>query len=298
VARLRLVILAALTLGLCASVATSAGASSTASHRAKHARRATVCHKRTQHRAGSKGHRSRATKCVKRTTHRKKATRHASKAHHRAKHATLVRHVTRTTPAHHTKPTTPVRHVTRTTPVHHTKHPTPIHGHSRSAAPAGQSACPDADLMPQSENLPRIRVATLCLINQERALHGESALQTNAKLEQAAQGHTEDMSSGHYFEHVSPRGDTPLSRMFASGYIYSHDVGYDIGENIAWGTLSLATPRAIVNAWIASPEHLANILNAHYRDTAIGVSANPPASLASGQPGAIYTQDFGVIITG
>jgi uncharacterized protein YkwD len=293
VVRLRLVILAALILGLCASFTTSAGASSTASHRPKHARRATVCSKRTHRRATPKAHRSRATKCVKRTTRVKNATRHASKTHHRAKHDILVRHATRTTPARHT----PARHTKRATPVHHTKHPTPVRGHSRSTAPAGQSACPDADLMPQSENLPRIRVATLCLINQERALHGEPALQTNAKLEQAAQGHTEDMSSGNYFEHVGPRGDTPLSRMFASGYIYSHDVGYDIGENIAWGTLSLATPRAIVNAWIASPEHLANILNAHYRDTAIGVSADPPASLSSGQPGAIYTQDFGVIIT-
>jgi uncharacterized protein YkwD len=152
--------------------------------------------------------------------------------------------------------------------------------------------------MPQTENLARVRVATLCLINQERAQHGEPALQTNAKLEQAAQGHTEDMAFGNYFEHVGPHGDTPLSRMFASGYIPSHRVGYTIGENIAWGTLGLATPRAIVNAWIASPEHLANILNAQYRDTAVGVSANPPASLAGGQAGAIYTQDFGVIITG
>jgi uncharacterized protein YkwD len=49
---------------------------------------------------------------------------------------------------------------------------------------------------------------------------------------------------------------------------------------------------------MGSPEHRANILNGHYRDTAIGVAAHPLASLARGQAGAIYTQDFGVIITG
>ena len=49
---------------------------------------------------------------------------------------------------------------------------------------------------------------------------------------------------------------------------------------------------------MASPGHRANILDAHFRDTAIGVSPHVPSSLGQGQPGGIYTQDFGVIITG
>ncbi|HEY7961460.1 MAG TPA: CAP domain-containing protein [Solirubrobacteraceae bacterium] len=167
-----------------------------------------------------------------------------------------------------------------------------------SAAAARADSCADANLTPRAGNLERVRGAVLCLINQERAAHGESALQDNAKLEQAAQRHTEDMAFGDYFDHVGPRGDTPLDRMRASGYIYNSHLGYDVGENIAWGTLWLATPRAIVNAWMASPEHRANILDRHYRDTAIGVSTHPPASLAHGQAGAIYTQDFGVLIAG
>jgi uncharacterized protein YkwD len=117
-------------------------------------------------------------------------------------------------------------------------------------------------------------------------------------LARAAQAHSDDMAQGDYFEHVGPTGDTPVSRMRASGYIYSSRVGYEVGENIGWGTLWLATPRAIVQAWMGSPEHRANILNGHYRDTAIGVAPHPLASLARGQAGAIYTQDFGVIITG
>ncbi len=152
--------------------------------------------------------------------------------------------------------------------------------------------------MPNQGNLELIRSATLCLINQERSLHGERALAFNEDLQRAAQEHASNMAFGNYFEHVGPHGDTPLSRIRASGYIYSSHVGYVIGENIAWGTLTLATPRAIVKAWIASPPHLANILDARFRDSAIGVSPHAPAQLAHGQAGAIYSEDFGVIITG
>ncbi len=173
------------------------------------------------------------------------------------------------------------------------------HSHARpNPAAAKSDSCPGASLTPDEENLETIRAATLCLVNRERTENGEGALQPNAQLQQAAQGHTESMVNGDYFEHVSPSGDTPLSRMIAADYIYSSQVGYEVGENIGWGTLWLATPDAIVAAWMASPGHRANILDAHFRDTAIGVSPHAPAALAHGQAGAIYTQDFGVIISG
>jgi uncharacterized protein YkwD len=105
------------------------------------------------------------------------------------------------------------------------------------------------------------------------------------------------MAFDDYFEHVGPRGQTPLARMRAVGYISSKQRGFEVGENIAWGTLWLATPRAIVTAWMASPGHRANILDARYRETGIGVSPHPLSSHAHGQPGAIYTQDFGVVVT-
>jgi uncharacterized protein YkwD len=163
--------------------------------------------------------------------------------------------------------------------------------------PASEGPCPDSYMVPAPGNLELIREATLCLINEERGSHGEAPLRYNRALENAAQGHTEDMVDRDYFEHVAPSGSTPLERIEASGYIHSSRVGYAIGENIAWGSLSLATPKAIVDAWMNSPGHRANILDAQYRETAIGVVANLPSSL-SRQDGAIYTQDFGVIITG
>ena len=73
--------------------------------------------------------------------------------------------------------------------------------------------------------------------------------------------------------------------------------GYVIGENLAWGTYQLSTPQAIVAAWIASPRHLANILEAQYTRNRDRRHAPPcPPSLAEGAPGATYAQEFGVII--
>jgi uncharacterized protein YkwD len=156
--------------------------------------------------------------------------------------------------------------------------------------------CEDTELTPEAGNLEQIRTATLCLVNQERARNDELPLARNDELEQAARDHSEDMIGANYFAHIAPDGETPVDRVKATGYIPSPRVGYTLGENIAWGTLYLATPSAIVAAWIASPEHLSNILDSEYRDTAIGVDPAAPPSLADNQAGAVYTQEFGVIV--
>jgi uncharacterized protein YkwD len=173
------------------------------------------------------------------------------------------------------------------------------HGGARhtATAPVPQNGvCPNTQLRPSRRDLALIRTATLCLVNRERLSHGMAALAPNTRLETAAQGHSADMAAGDYFEHDGRHGDTPLSRMRASGYIFSSRIGYSVGENIAWATLGLCTPNAIVASWMASPGHRANILDATFRETGIGVSPHPLASLAHGQSGAIYTQDFGRII--
>jgi uncharacterized protein YkwD len=155
------------------------------------------------------------------------------------------------------------------------------------------SSCPGADLRPTEKDLGRIRTATLCLVNRERAQQGERHLTSDARLQQAAQSHTDSMAVANYFEHVGPRGDTPLSRVRAAGYMYSSQISFEVGENIGWGSLWEGTPRAVVAAWMASPGHRANILDPRFRSTGIGVSPHPPPSLARGQAGAVYTQDFG-----
>ncbi|HTR88554.1 MAG TPA: CAP domain-containing protein, partial [Solirubrobacteraceae bacterium] len=158
--------------------------------------------------------------------------------------------------------------------------------------------CTETNITPTPANIEQVREVTLCLINRERAANGEQPLTVNRRLAQAAQGHSEDMINQDYFSHEAPGGSTPLERMEEAGYIYSSEIGYEVGENIAWGTLWLATPQSIVESWMQSPEHRANILDANYRETGMGVVAAAPPSRAEGQAGAIYTQDFGVIITG
>ncbi len=184
-------------------------------------------------------------------------------------------------------------------------HPTHRNGEtvSVSGGESGQTIasvlatpCENTELTPNPGDLEAIDAATLCLVNQERARNGELPLRPNAQLEQAAQGHSEEMVADDYFAHVAPSGLTPVARVEETGYLPNQQAGYTLGENIAWGTLGLSTPAAIVAAWIASPEHLANILYSPYVDTAIGVAPEAPASLAEGQPGAVYSQEFGVIV--
>ena len=173
--------------------------------------------------------------------------------------------------------------------------------HLPTALPAGalpdaQGRCQNAGLAPSPADVALVRLAVLCLINRERIGHHEAPLRPDTRLTDAAQSHTESMALGNYFEHDGPRGDTPLSRVRSTGYIYSSRLGYEIGENIGWGTLWLGTPKAIVSAWMASAGHRANILDPRFRDTGVGVSPHPPGSLARGARGGVYTQDFGVIV--
>jgi len=158
------------------------------------------------------------------------------------------------------------------------------------------ASCQNTQLTPEAADLGLVRAAVLCLINRKRAESGELPLQSNPQLEQAAEGHCQELISDDYFAHVAPSGETPVDRIRTTGYIPTTSDGYVIGENLAWGTYQLATPQAIVSAWIASPGHLANILEAQYRETGVGVTPVVPAYLAAGSPGATYAQEFGVII--
>ena len=168
--------------------------------------------------------------------------------------------------------------------------------HAATIANVLATPCQNTQLTPEPANLALVRAAVLCLINTERAQNGREPLKSDSRLEAAAQSHGKEMIALNYFDHVSPSGETPVERIRATGYIPSSEVGYVLGENLAWGTLTLSTPEAIVKAWIASPEHLANILEGKYQETGIDVEPEVPSSLAEGVQGALYTQEFGVIV--
>jgi uncharacterized protein YkwD len=180
--------------------------------------------------------------------------------------------------------------------LHRTAHHPAPQSTAAAVAAALAAPCVDTEIVPDADNLALARGAVLCLVNRERAQNGEAPLRLSQRLEAAAESHSAEMIAKDYFAHVSPSGETPVERVRHTGYIPSPFDGYVIGENLAWGTYGLATPQAIVSAWIASPGHLANILEAKYTETGIGVYPAVPVSLSGGAPGATYAQEFGVII--
>lgn len=104
----------------------------------------------------------------------------------------------------------------------------------------------------------------LTLVNRERALVGAPALQPDAQAERAAKAHVEDMAGRGYFDHVSPEGWTPDDRLRMTG-----GSGYSlVGENIAVGQRTAAD---VMAAWMASPGHRANLLDARFTHLGVGV---------------------------
>jgi uncharacterized protein YkwD len=186
----------------------------------------------------------------------------------------------------------------RAKPAHGTPGAAPASADSAAATIAAvlSTTCQNTELTPEPANIALVREAVLCLINRKRAENGERPLTPSPLLEEAAEGHCQELISADYFAHVSPSGETPVDRIRDTGYIPSPDDGYVIGENLAWGTYQLSTAQSIVSAWFASPEHLANILESQYRETGVAVTPAVPESVGDGAPGATFAQEFGVII--
>lgn len=185
-----------------------------------------------------------------------------------------------------------------------TSHAGPAKGVARPAKPlrahialgtdgarAAQEGCENADVTPTDANVSTVRAAILCLHNEIRADRDLPLLRENFRLRRAAVAHTSDMVSRGFFEHTTPNGVTMVDRIMASRYASSR-VGWAFGENLAWGTGRLATPRSIMRAWMDSPGHRANVVRRAYREIGIGVVTGVPSDRDAG---ATYTADFGVI---
>jgi uncharacterized protein YkwD len=154
------------------------------------------------------------------------------------------------------------------------------------------AACTDVDLLPDGGNVATIEAATLCLLNGERADAGLPPLTTNAELAAAALEHSQDMVSKQYFDHMAIDGRDVVARVDATGYI-PLDRRWTVGENLAWGTGILATPKSIVAAWMASQGHKENILRPEFREIGFGIVLGNPRSTDGA--GATYTTNFGAV---
>ncbi len=121
------------------------------------------------------------------------------------------------------------------------------------------------------------------LTNAQRAQAGLPALKHNAKLSAAAYVHSRDMALNDYFNHTGSDRSKVTDRVSAQGYNY-----LNAGENIAAG---YATPEAVVEGWMNSPGHRANILYPKVQE--IGVGFYFLANDSGQAPYQYYwTQDF------
>lgn len=160
-----------------------------------------------------------------------------------------------------------------------------------TAGPAAAAGCANADAAPGSVSADALSIATLCLLNVERAHHGLAPLTAQRNLEKAATGFSKNMVTHQFFDHVSPTGSTLVNRLKKAKYVTAGRA-WSIGENIAWGTGTKSSPSAIVDAWMHSAGHKANILDRSFKQIGIGIAAGAP--VATKVPvGATYTTDFG-----
>ena len=103
------------------------------------------------------------------------------------------------------------------------------------------------------------------LVNEIRAENGLPALTYNWELSRVARYKSQDMKDNRYFSHTSPVYGSPFRMMKGFGITYR-----TAGENIARG---YATPQAVVNGWMNSSGHRANILNASFTQIGVGYVA-------------------------
>ena len=100
------------------------------------------------------------------------------------------------------------------------------------------------------------------LINVERTEANLDPLEIDRQLSEAAQAHTESMANDDFFSHYGIDGSSPFDRISDTGYQYS-----TAAENIAAG---YQTPEAVVEAWMGSAGHRANILNSDLTEIGVG----------------------------
>jgi uncharacterized protein YkwD len=140
-------------------------------------------------------------------------------------------------------------------------------------------------------NLANFQADMLAAVNARRragascGTHGNfpaaADLTWNANLTQAAAAHSDDMVANNFFSHTGSNGSTLGDRATAAGYAWS-----SLGENIAAGQASVAE---VVDGWMKSDGHCANLMNANFRDIGVAcIAGNANTSYRT-----YWTQDFG-----
>ena len=109
------------------------------------------------------------------------------------------------------------------------------------------------------------------LVNVERAKNGLPALTYNWELARVARYKSQDMINKNYFNHTSPTYGSPFNMMKAFGIRFTA-----AGENIAYGQ---RTAQEVMNGWMNSPGHRANILSRNFTQIGVGYAKNPSGTI-------------------
>lgn len=124
-----------------------------------------------------------------------------------------------------------------------------------------------ATVVPGTTDIPETLAGQAAVLtNQERLAQGLNELAWNDTLAQAAAAHAQDMADRGYFAHESPEGNEVQDRVSALGYVYSW-----VGENIAFGQ---STAAEVVDDWMNSAGHRANILREQFTQIGMAVATN------------------------
>jgi uncharacterized YkwD family protein/spore coat assembly protein SafA len=116
------------------------------------------------------------------------------------------------------------------------------------------------------ESVTAYETEVIRLVNDVRKANGLKPLLQDWQLSRVARYKSQDMRDLGYFSHTSPTYGSPFNMMKSFGISYK-----TAGENIAKG---YATPKAVVDAWMNSPGHRANILNPSYTHIGVGFVAS------------------------
>ncbi|HJU36043.1 MAG TPA: CAP domain-containing protein [Gaiellaceae bacterium] len=119
------------------------------------------------------------------------------------------------------------------------------------------------------KSLPALNRQVLAAVNGFRVAHGLVVLRESSALDRSARRHSLEMGRVGYFGHSSADG-TPFWRRIRRYYRVGRASYWSVGENLLWAAPGVSAARAM-KMWIASPEHLRNLMAAKWRQ--IGVSA-------------------------
>jgi uncharacterized protein YkwD len=164
-------------------------------------------------------------------------------------------------------------------------------GSTAPVATAKGGGCSLGDKAPWRISQGQARKAVVCLINKKRAKYGRGPLQRNRQLQRAAQRHTNRMEQSGCFSHQCAGEGSLDARLRSTGYLSGSMGSWAYSENIGWGKKRRATPSKIVDAWMKSPPHRANILSGNFKQLGVGMAKGTPQK--QNAKGAIYTVDFG-----